>query len=398
MKRKSYSEDELKELLGNFPKMEDKHSKEDLYRSIEPELNKRKRRIAHWITPSMAAAAVLLILAIVLPVFLSSHPSNEYSGSADQENSSTESANERGQDQAKSTEQKPSELDDSNREEGNNPSLDKNETEVNEGTESPFTIQNHSPDTESYVLPGKNGEVVVPFTVIKKADEENQEVASLVKPEKWGLAEDLLKELTFNIDEKREQAEVIFPDNFSINGSAYTSIISESIRWRLYPYNVKTINIQTESGSPVVLGNLGEVNTLPIIEEDRYFYQIYSSESSERQFLVPIKAEKEMSLEDALNRMKEEQTYGNVVPAVPGHVTFPSVSAEGATLVLKVEHDSWPSDQQLIRMVDAILATADNFGFKDVRFHNIKPEKSSSYDFSEPIPVPTYLNPIEMNE
>ncbi|SFF62406.1 hypothetical protein SAMN05216353_103173 [Halobacillus alkaliphilus] len=398
MKRKSYSEDELKEMLGKFPKMEDKKSKEDLYRSIEPELNKRKRRIAPWITPSMATAAVLLILAIVLPVFLSSLPSNEYSGSADQQESSTESANEPGQDQAETTEQKPSEIEDSSRGENNNSTFDKSETEVNEGTESPFTIQDRSPNMESYVLPGENGEVVVPFTVIKRDDQEGQKVASLVKPENWGLAEDLIKELTFKIDEEREQADVIFPDNFSINGSAYTSIISESIRWRLHPYDVKTINLQTESGSPVVLGNFGEVNTLPIIEENRYFYQIYTSEVSERQFLVPIKAEKEISMEDALNRMKEEQTYGNVDPAVPGHVNFPSVSAERSTLTVTVEHDSWSSDQQLMRMIDAVLATAGNFGFKEVRFQNIKPEKSSSYKFSEPIPVPTYLNPINMNE
>ncbi|MGP4070278.1 hypothetical protein [Halobacillus sp. B29] len=392
MKRKTYSEDELKELLGEFPKIEDKQNKENLYRSIEPKLNKRKRRIAPWITPSMATAAVLLILAIVLPVLLSSLPTNEYSGSADQEESSTESANESGRDQAETTEQKPSEIEDSSRNEDTTPSSDNNETE------SPFTLQDRSPDIESYVLPGKNGEVVVPFTVIKPGDQEDKNISSLVNPAEWGLAEDLIKDLTFNIDEERNQAEVIFPDNFSISGSAYTSIISESIRWKLYPYEVKNIKLQTESGSPVVLGNLGKIETLPVVEQNRYYYQIYSDQGSERQFLVPIKAERELSIQEALNRMKEKHTSNNVDSAVPNHVTFSSVAVEGSVLTMTVEHESWASDQQLMMMIDAVLATAKNFGFNEVIFDNINHEINSFYNLNEPIPVPTFINPIDMNE
>jgi len=392
VKRKTYSEDELKELLGEFPKIEDKQSRENLYRSIEPKLNKRKRRIAPWITPSMATAAVLLILAIVLPVFLSSLPSNEYSGSADQEESSTESANESGRNQPETTEQKPSEIEDSSRDENTNPSSDNNEIE------SPFALQERSPDMESYVLPGKNGEVVVPFTVIKPGSQEDKNISSLVKPEEWGLAEDLIKDITFNIDEERNQAKVIFPDNFSISGSAYTSIISESIRWKLYPYDVKNIKLQTESGSPVVLGNFGKIETLPAVEQNRYFYQIYSGQGSERQFLVPIKAERKLSIQEALNRMKEKQTSDNVDSAVPNHVTFSSVAVEGAALTMTVEHDSWASDQQLMMMIDAVLATAENFGFNEVIFNNINQEINSFYNLNEPIPVPTFINPIDMNE
>ncbi|MGP4076980.1 hypothetical protein [Halobacillus sp. K22] len=398
MKRKSYSEDELKELLEEFPKIEDKQSKEDLYRSIEPKLNKRKRKIAPWITPSMATVAVLLILAIVLPVFLSSLPSNEYSGSSDQEEASTESASERAQDQAETTQQKPSIQDDVNREEGNNFPSEEQRAQSIENAESAYTIPNPSPGMESYVLPGKNGEVVVPFTVVKPDDQEDKNLSSLVKAEEWGLAEDLLKDLTFDIDEERNEAEVIFPDNFSISGSAYTSIISESIRWRLYPYDVKSIKLKTESGSPVVLGNFGKINTLPVVEQKRYFYQIYSDQGSERQFLVPIKAERELSIQDALNRMKEKQTYNNVASAVPNHVTFSSVAAEGSVLTVTVEHDSWASDEQLMMMIDAVLATAENFGFNEVIFDNINQEINSYYNLNEPVPVPTFINPIDVNQ
>ncbi|MEH7107385.1 hypothetical protein [Bacillus sp. JJ1764] len=72
MKKSEWSDKELVELLRRMPEIKDYRHPHDIYRNLPI----KKRKIAAWIVPGIAAAAALFLFFLLVPKFMNS---NQYS-------------------------------------------------------------------------------------------------------------------------------------------------------------------------------------------------------------------------------------------------------------------------------------------------------------------------------
>ncbi|MGP4060125.1 hypothetical protein [Halobacillus sp. H74] len=406
---KKRKEEEIESLLKELPRVEDRQSKEDLYRSISPKLNKQKRKVAPWVLPTVASVAVVLLMAVFIPVFFGNmNPSTMEESSNDEraasESSSTEEEKEdtgqdsalledeedhsdKGEESSKIQEVKPNDEEAVEEETVPPDEPDSQEGEaIQESTNLDSLIMASSEQPAPIVAhPGMNAEVIIPLAA---SSNNNIPFGAM------GLSERVIEELEYDVNEEEQRATVTFPDQFTVNGSAWAKAIVDSIRWELEAYEVTTIEVQSESGAPVSLGNYGEVEELPVINEGEYYYKVYQYEDAAERFLVPIPAAQTISFKDALAKMKEKGDGLYVTPAVPDHVKFSSINENEGLVTIQIEHQAWASEQQLLTMVEAVLATAKQFGYEEVSFEGINVRRFSSYDLDNPIPVPSAVNPI----
>ncbi|MGI8315399.1 hypothetical protein [Halobacillus mangrovi] len=400
MKRKHHTDEELENMLRKLPPVEDHQSKQELYRKIYPEVQKTNRKMAPWVIPSLATAAVILLLAVVIPVLLnlmnssqmeqstSDEPASESNRTMESAEVPNESVNPEGN--QPSTEgaktEKDSEESTSSTQEDNQTSLDK-QAEVAKQTERNMVKE---------VLPGKNAQVVIPFTKVYK--DENEEGNQAFVPNEYGLSESLLKEVQIDIDVQEKRANVTFPDDFSMNGSTWAHMLSESIRWKVEPYGVETIKLETSSGKAVQLGPYGKMDELNPINNGEYYYQTYKVPDSSTEFLVPIKLDEGRTISEALIEMKQEKNLKFVSSPVPAHVKFSSISEREGELIVEISHEEWSNEKEVTTVIEAILMTAKQFGYESVQFDGIKPEGFLGYDLDEPIEVPERINLIIISE
>ncbi|KHE71392.1 hypothetical protein, partial [Halobacillus sp. BBL2006] len=227
MKPRHYTDEELEKMLKDLPPIDDRQSKQDLYRKISPNLNQSTRKMAPWIMPGMATAAVVLLLAIVIPVFLNMINSNQFEQStSDQETSQSDSQSENTMESAEMPEEKATinkehkNAEQANIEEGSSEDstpYEKAETHVAED-EKIHTAKLNEAQVDTGALPGKNAQVVIPFTIVYENGGSKEK--SRFVPNEYGLSESLLSEAKIEIDEQAKEATISFPDNFSVNGSS----------------------------------------------------------------------------------------------------------------------------------------------------------------------------------
>ncbi|MEC3884704.1 hypothetical protein VKA52_13305 [Halobacillus sp. HZG1] len=381
---KKHSDEDIKKALSKLPAMEDRQSKERLYQKVSSRVNKPQRKVAPWLFPGLATVAVLLVLAVFVPVFFSNSGMLTVEESADRADQSAESS-------TANEETSPS-LDSSSSENGEE-APQAGESKVAEDRKAQETeldsliLASEESGLTTLSYPGKNAEIILP-TVQKQQESEE------FSPERYGLADRVVDELKYEVNETEGSAVVTFPDGFSVNGTAWASAIIESIRWDLENFQLQEISVQTDSGDPVNLGSYGEISEVPVIQQGEYIFQLYQYEASSERFLAPISVEDSLTFREALSLMKEKGKGLYVSPAVPEHVQFTSTTIDQGIMNIQVEHESWASEQQLLTMVEAILVTAGQFGFERVKFNGMNVSEFSTYDLKEPIDVPEIMNPV----
>ncbi|MBN9653116.1 hypothetical protein J0K78_02470 [Halobacillus sp. GSS1] len=405
---KKHSDEDIKKALSKLPAMEDRQSKEMLYQKVSSRVNKPQRKVAPWLFPGLATVAVLLVLAVFLPVFFSNNGMLTVEESADRADQSAESStaneetspsldsspSETGEESSETKEAEPSSEEESlPAEENEEEEPQADETKVEEDREDPETeldsliLSSDESGLRTLSYPGKNAEIILP-TVQKQPESEE------FSPERYGLADRVVDELKYEINETEGAAVVTFPDGFSVSGAAWANAIIESIRWDLENFQLQEISVQTESGGPVNLGSYGEISEIPVIQQGEYIFQLYQYEDSSERFLAPISVEGSPTFREALSLMQEKGKGLYISPAVPEHVQFTSTTIDQGIMNIQVQHESWASEQQLLTMVEAILVTAGQFGFERVKFNGMNVSEFSTYDLEEPIDVPGRINPV----
>ncbi|SFK01434.1 hypothetical protein SAMN04487936_106147 [Halobacillus dabanensis] len=410
---KKHKDEDVENLLNKLPSIEDRQSKEAVFQKVSSRVNKKKRKTPPWLLPGMATIAAVVLLAVFIPVYFNNNnemftgeestdqmhtTSDTYSSSEFEE---TEEAIPSAEDESEVEEARPEE-NDNEREDASIAEDDGKESEVPKTEENNVqTVEDTNgfnsliagPNIEQYetvTYPGMNGEVVLPLVPVTENLEQ-------VPSTSYGLAERATSDLKYEISEQGDTVTVIFPEDFSVSGSSWTQAIIESIRWDLAHLETDTIMIQTESGAPVPLGNYGEMTEIPAIKNGEYVFKLYQYEGSDEQLLAPVAVEASPSFLEALHLMKESGQALYVKPAIPSHVQFTEVSTEEGLVTINVDHQAWASEQQLLTMVEAILATAEQFGFHAVQFEGINVREFSPYNLDEPIAVPEKINPMIIN-
>ncbi|MCA1022710.1 hypothetical protein [Halobacillus litoralis] len=354
----------VEEQLSQLPSLKDHQSRDVLYQAVNKKLERTEKRMPSWMGPGAAVCALLVVLAVFIPVFLSQN-----------QEMNTQPSEQTRDEPARSFE---------------NPEMENSagpsaEGEASDDRGAPLTAITED-EWFTFAYPGRNAEVVIPvFThdevpFTKETAEEN------------GLSERLLQNIEIAVNEEEKNAEVTFPDEFNPAGSAYVQMLMESIRWELYGEEVQTIDLNRTSHDEVPMGNYGDVDRLTPIGEGEYIFKLYQYNEQSSFYLAPVPVTGHPSLEEALKMMKEEGGGTYTVPSVPAHVEFSLVEVEDGHVKLDISHKEWKGEREVTRMLDAISATARQFGMSRVTFHGIKQEESGGYDLTKPVDLPGPFN------
>ncbi|WP_226579444.1 hypothetical protein [Halobacillus litoralis] len=388
---KKQKNNDVEKRLRQLPSLKDHQSKEKLYLSVRARVNIPERKFPPWLFPSLATLTVILLLTVFIPTFInqmnpvtmedSSEGSHSKSDSSLEESKGAEKLPE----QDKTDKNHPLEKNSNQTQEHSSTDTHSNDSNTSEDSVEVNSLLAGNGEGKTYAYPGMNGETVVPLT-------QTSSLSDRVPAGSLGLSERITEDLTIDIEQGR--AKVIFPDQFKVSGSSYSQMVIDSIRWELEGENIKTIQLETSSGRAVPLGNYGEVKELSPIEKGEYIFKLYQFEGSSHKFLAPVQVPDETSFREALQMMKTRGNEKFITSPVPGHVQLATVETSSEEVSIQVEHQAWASEQQVLTMMEAIMATAHQFGYKEVKFEGIQVQSFSFYDLDQPIQVPEKVNPI----
>ncbi|MCA0970307.1 hypothetical protein LCM20_06880 [Halobacillus litoralis] len=365
MKRKSYDDNQIENLVKQLPSVQDQQRKDELYQNVQKKMNKSEKKKAPWLVPAFASVAVVLVMVMIIPSIWSSMNLQFQSSQPEMgEESGGESSS---GDEASSSEQATMESADTAM-----PALNRMTTSRVEG--------------KPMVYFDSQAQVVVPVSWVTNEPVPDEDLSSIAA-EAYGLTEPSAR---YSFEMENNEANVVFPAGFKAKGSATENAIVRSIQWRAEANSAIRINVSTEEGGPVNLGNRGEVTQLSTIESSSYVYHLFTSTTGV-QFLVPVPFEG--TIEEALESLKRDQS--NTSAPVPPHLVFEQIDTTDDILNLTVSHDSWRVDQNRMTAVEAILMTAKQYGFEEVQFQGITPSEDAEFDYTKPIPVPGNVNPLQ---
>jgi hypothetical protein len=248
-------------------------------------------------------------------------------------------------------------------------------------------------------IPDQQSQIIIPISVpVKKHEPAAEQLAmatSKIDEQKWGISKRLLDGVT--IAPSRESNQVWFvrvPKQHPVfsegpmGESLFLASIEETICWM----GGKIVRFFTEKKEGMALHYRGYVKELEIPNKKRAYY-LYWSGPTHPVFLVPSPQRVPTFLE-ALKQMKKDGN-GPLRSAVPKEVGIKKVSVQNDLVVIEFTEDSKLNELPSVQwMVEAILLTAKEFGFRTVTFKGGGIKQIGPYMFGEKIAVPVGPNPI----
>lgn len=395
MRKSEWSDNELKQLLKEMPKIKDHRDPRDIYQSLSIKANKRRRPV--WVIPSIAtAAAAVLMLLLLSPSVWQNIIQNTDKSS----NSEVAIDNKRN--------------DMSNAKKGEVNSFDTNPgTADNAG----LAADKHSimaiatPETAiyaedivdqeviTYLVPDQNAQILVPVSVIVPKENKTwlemfQSNSEKLTEEQWGLSDyyplnakiSMVDDQTINID----VPEGHFYGTGSANETSFMTIIQETLDRQ---EQFQKVTFSTNGNSGIMLGNYGEKTEINRSEmKQKHGYFLFTPNNSNLPFLVPS-IEVYNDIETALSSMRNNnETFGLNSP-LSFHF---NVSSSGEDqLVIKVEDNGQLTDEpQNVYAIEAILLTAKEFGYSSVKFENASINQVGRFNLQNEIKVPIAPNKV----
>jgi hypothetical protein len=249
----------------------------------------------------------------------------------------------------------------------------------------------------------QQSKIIIPISVpVKKyepAAKQFEMAISNIDEQKWGVSKRLLDGVTIAPSRESNQAWLVRVSKqhpvFSegpIGESLFLAGIEETIRWM----GGKKVRFFTEKKEGMALHYRGYVKELEISNKKRAYY-LYRPGPTHPVFLVPSPQHVPTFLE-ALKQMKKDGD-GPLRAAVPKGVGIKKVSAQNDFVVIEFTEDSKLNGQPSVQwMVEAILLTAKEFGFRTVAFKGGGVKQIGPYMFGEKIAVPVGPNPMMFYE
>ncbi|MFD2925842.1 GerMN domain-containing protein [Halobacillus naozhouensis] len=368
----------VEKMLHELPQIKDTKNKDEYYRLVHDNSKQQPAKRQRWLLPGIASVIAVLILAIVVPF-------------------SYYSMKEGAVDHPQPADQQSLKLNmfDSSSNGKDLPAKANQEASRQTGHElKSMVVEDISNNMKPLAAVDQSVQHIVPLTVVSEG---NGQEGSTINTEKLGLSENILENITISIDENEKEAQVTFPDNFSVSGNAMSTSIVNSIKWSVEPYNIEKISVQTEDGSPVSLGSYGNVSSLSAIEEGSYIFKVLKPASADTSFFVPISINGESTISTALKELKEEEKKPNVDSPLPPEVTVQSTHEEGKELIVELNDPQSVNKQQMLTAIEAILITAQHFGYDRVEFENTSIGKLGPYELNKAVETPKALNPVSAN-
>ncbi|WP_138416892.1 hypothetical protein [Aquibacillus sediminis] len=403
MSHNKYNEDQIGQILRKMPQVEDQQHKDQLFELVSSNLNKnkhefvRKKRRA-WLLPSFASIVVVLVMAVMIQSFMSNsnYEHTESNDRADIDMNTFEAPQE---DSAQIPPSAKDEAEISSMDEAETRAQDNNSTML-DSLKSHVVQSEHPYNRLIHVAAlDENVNHIIPITL--QTDEQVElesyynHLDKYLDVEQLGLVAYPFEGVTFNVSLEQEKVmlEVAESYNFGGGGGAIQGAFEGMLSTMFRPYGVKEAVVQY-AGERRELGMLGEIDHIDLSDTHTQLYKIYQNEEdSSRQYLTPLNTER--NIRSAIQEMRNNEHERNIQASIPNDI-YLTVESNDKQLIIGLSAEaSLENNQETLDMVEAILMTAKSYGYQTVTF-DIGIDRVGPYNLREEIPVPTAVNPIEM--
>ncbi|UOQ42671.1 hypothetical protein MUN89_11880 [Halobacillus salinarum] len=361
------NDEELKKLLKRLPKMEDTKSKSDWYEAVADRSKPGKRKKNPRLMPVLSTLAALLVLVIAIPLFLQVVNQNkQMHESSDSSSSSTpeESAESKASDDKAFTLQ----------------SKEAPQESSEELQDLLISVRSGTMDTSVYS--NEKTDVIIPVTFVPESEKQSDQVIPITES---GLSNNLSDKFKLSYDQKSAVATAQF---FSKDVEEEQAFI-EAVRWEAEPLHAEKIKIKRPEQSD----KQSKTQEVKPVSSQRYIFQLYQYKAELPKFFIPVKIDEHSSMQQALDQLHAPSRKKHVSAAVPDHVELKTVDREADTLMIEVRHGKWADRQEAFTTLQAVLLTAKQFGYKNVKFLNMGFTELGGYQVNKPIEVPDSFNP-----
>ncbi|WP_449620280.1 negative regulator of sigma-X activity, partial [Robertmurraya sp. Marseille-Q9965] len=340
MKRSEWNDKQLEDLLSNMPKIKDHRDPRDIYQNITIKMSKKKQR--SWVVPSVATAAAVLLLVILVPNVMNWNDSTSNSmqesktayDSADQPQ--MEKMTESSEDSAggKEDEAKINAVEDME----NDEKMQMTSIEEEETYTALYKEDTADKNVFTYAIPDEQGQNIVPVSIVvpkeegKELFEQYKEIMTSLKEEEWGLSEFYPLNAELSISNK-STLNVNIPSDHSyrdgsINGPAFIQVLQDTAK----TFGIKEVSLFTENKEGIDLGNNGNMKNLELVDDGNHAYYFhYPEKKPEQLYIVPFN-QPYKSIEEAFNAMKENIAVG-LNASIPQDINIEEIKSSGEDIL-----------------------------------------------------------------
>lgn len=395
MKNNKRKDDDLIKILHQFPKIDDKRSMEEIYMNIQKGMNTPKKSTLYnrkrilW--PSLATVAVMFLsLFLVINHFnqqsVNDNSAAEFEIALDKSmeqnvvKENDELFNSQGSDQVELFTNKTQLL-----------LEERNAVYLDDLKEDDFVVTIGIPDVEVMN--------VIPVSVVVKKDSGNHWidyynfVYENIDEGKLELAEYYPYDGTLKYENNQIRLDLMTDHEYDY-GSISEEIFFKSLDYLKYQ-NIDKVYLNEGSNRGVDFSHTGKIYEYKI-DDSRSGYLIYQTKNQVYFTPSPNKFD---SIEDALLDMKNKNETYHLEPSIPNQIEFSVANNESNQLKLEFRNDiKLIENNETIRMIEAILLTAKEYGYDTVLFENINLYNIGPFNLQNPIEVPIAPNPVQMDE
>lgn len=408
MKKPEWSDEQLEQMLSKMPQIRDSRNPHEIYRNISLKGNNKKKN--RWILPSFAMAAVALLLFLLVPSLMNDNLVNmsgeKYSvdrGSEPEavkakakQDDATNQIMEFNQDKDAKSEARIADYSDAQQEYVVR-HLEEDEVLLTYGVTLDYVT---FPTVVSLVVKSEGSNLV------EQLEEYVPQFNELVqKNTNWGIDEfptDYFANFSEVIDQdgvkvvRVDIADEIYPESFASAQMTQFGTALNSFRYLLE--NFDHIELYRDGKYGIPNGDWKVENSINIEKESHKAFLYFLREGSNHKILVPT-FEKLENITEALEEMKKSYVNGDfkLNSTIPNSISVKEVNPVGDNLEITFETNAkLENNDTCILMLDAIMMTAKDFGYKTVTFKGAI-DQIGDITFGKPEPVPLAPNPIKIN-
>ncbi|WP_433742918.1 hypothetical protein [Falsibacillus pallidus] len=402
MKKSDWDDHQIEELFKAMPKIQDDRSPHEIYEKIQHRQKAAKRGLPAVFSFSAAAAAAVLLIVLILPV-LTNEPL-QLAGPQDQLKKQSSHGEEKNFKKQQMKKDVPA-LSDS---ENNHLDSSKNAglSLLNVPEEPVKTTVSKEEEKDHYILryglPGPDA-IFVPLTILADKDkysswlEAFKATAEKIPEQDWGFDDFYPLQGELSYDEQKKKMVVKLEENnpYTKAGSAEVYTYLRTFQYDFESLDVKDLKIVNKSGKPIKIDGFDQKYNLNPnrFKTGYYSYTLPNGDS----YLVP--GEVYMPNAEKAFEMMKESPSGLLQSIIPQGIDY-SVGEKSSEIEIvkfssKMNLNSGDQAANL-KMIEGMLLTARQFGYKYIQFENITPEKWEGYDFSKFVETPISPNKKEL--
>lgn len=394
MKRQKWNEEQLEQLLKQLPSVKDKKTSEEIYQSIQFKQQKNNTSKT-WIAPTIATVSALFIFAMISPfLFQNINPNEE---SAKDIASSSEQHVKMEKYSAKDSEISEAKLEQESTIEQS--TLDKKAI-LSDGQETFVTSISEAEETLTVGFTDGNAQNIIPISVnINENQDKIEQIEDIIpeiNTEELGLIGYELSSTEFSDKENTEEIKIEYkgkPKLLGVNEGLFQEAIVETFRW----LNFKKARLYTNDKEGIEFSHSGLKTELDLKQESKKAYFLYQYDEHTPKLLVPSK-DQYASIDKAIEAMQKGLPDQNLKPTIMNNIATIGIKENGEQLEVEFKQGTlFENSESTIIMLESILLTAKEFGYKTVQFKEMNIDKIGVMDVTKPIEVPFSPNPIDGN-